>query len=247
MKLKLKLINHPYLSFTTGRLANILYKPFAQEQEALDYMATTIQVYFEFLSDDSAEITFLNKGSKAIENNGWAIYFDSKLEIAPFAMDEDFENIAAVKEDRRISVSRVDGLLYKFEPATKNFTILSGESVRCKVKTIEMEGKTRFLVSPNWYIVLGGLKPKTITSTADEELSFVSYRNGPRYNSIPHVARDLGGAPFGVIPTPKEFNTGLSSKTKKTKVYVNKEWMVFANDNLQDERHFLSGKKFVTY
>ena len=217
------------------------------EQETLDYMAATIKVNLKFLSKVTAEITFTNNGSRAINNIGWAIYASTQLRFTPFPMIESLENNAAVKEEIQIRLTHVNGCLYKFEPGVENFMISPGESAKCKVKTIPFRVQTRFLVSPNWYIAAEGQKPRTITSTADEKVAFVSFPNAPLYGSISEITPDLGHAPLSVIPTPKEFTTGQNRNAKKTKVYVSKEWTVSADDRLQNERQFLSGNEFITY
>lgn len=210
-------------------------------------MAATIKVNLKFSSKVTAEITFTNNGSRAINNSGWAIYASTQLRFTPFPMIESLENNAAVKEEIQMRLTHVNGCLYKLEPGVENFMISPGGSAKCKVKTIPFRVQTRFLVSPNWYIAAEGRKPRTITSTADEEVTFVSFPNAPLYSSVSEITPDLGHAPLSAIPTPKEFTTGQNSNDKNTNVYVSKEWTVSADDRLQNERQFLSGNEFITY
>ena len=212
------------------------------EQETLDYMAATIKVNLKFSSKVTAEITFTNNGSRAIRNSRWAIYASTHLRFTPSSTMEDN---AGVEEAIQIRLTHVNGCLYKFEPGVKNLKISPGESVKCKVKTIPFKVTTRFLVSPNWYIAAEGLKPKTITSTADEEVTFVSFPQAPLYRRISEITPDLGHATLPVVPTPKQVTTSRNSNGKNTKVYISKEWTVSADDRLQNEREFLSGNEFV--
>ena len=210
-------------------------------------MAATIEVNLKFSSKVTAEITFTNNGSRAINNSGWAIYASTQLRFTPSPLVESLENNAAVKEERQIRLTHVNGCLYKFEPEAENFMISPGESAKCKVKTVAFRVQTRFLVSPNWYIAAEGQKPRIITSTADEEVTFVSFPHAPLYSSISEITPDLGHAPLSVIPTPREFTTGQNSNDKNSKVYISKEWTVSADDRLQNERQFLSGNEFITH
>ena len=209
-----------------------------QLQKDIDYLATTLRVYFKFLSKNAAELIFLYNGSRAVNTSRWAIYVSTELD---FKNSEGFQDNASVAEER-LSLSHVNGFLYKFEPAPGYFYIPPGESLKCNIKIDPgFMLHTRFLVSPNWYIAGEGLVPRTIISTADQELSFVSFPNMPRDSSTAETTPDLGHAPLAVIPTPKELITGQTSNGKPNKVSVTKEWMVIADDRLQNERKFLTG------
>ncbi|XP_029179488.2 beta-hexosaminidase-like [Acropora millepora] len=207
------------------------------DQETLDYLAKAITVYFNFLSDEEAEIIFTNNGPRVIENFGWAVYVSSMLSFSPVI--DNFEGNGYFYVDKVLRVSHVSGRLFKLRPMGSHFKILPGESARCKVRTSWKP--SRFLVAPNWYIARTGLRPRTIASTVGEELKFVAY---PKWlqEKVHAITADFGHAPLAVIPTPKELRAGDHSDAQSSTVFISKEWTVIADDRLQNERRFLSDK-----
>ena len=214
------------------------YKAFG-DQETLDYLAKAITVYFNFLSDEEAEIIFTNNGARVIENFGWAVYLSSMLPFSP--VTDNFEDNGYFYVDKILRVSQVSGRLFKLQPMGSHFKILPGESARCKVQTSWKP--SRFLVAPNWYIARTGLQPRTIASTVGEELKFVAYPEGLQ-EKVHAITNDLGRAPLAVIPSPKELRAGDHSDAQSSTVFISKEWTVIADHRLQNERQFLSGNAY---
>ncbi|KAL9962574.1 hypothetical protein ACROYT_G031685 [Oculina patagonica] len=211
-------------------------------QEDLDFMATEIKVHFVFLSLTKAQISISYAGTKIIKNKGWTIYFSLSSPFIPHLFRPNryrLQKNTCWNRENCISVSHIEGHLYKLEPVTEWLT--PGSSLTCAIHALPIKLWTRFIVFPNWYIAANGLNPRMINDTANEDLHFVSstetWNRNRASDSVVNVP-DLGHAPLLVIPTPDIITTNESSR----KVTVGKEWTVSGDDRLQNEVNFLSGE-----
>lgn len=205
-------------------------------QEDIDYMAMHIQVHFVFLSKITAEITVSNNGPRVIKNRGWAIYFSLNTKFIPHPQRIGLEG-PDFEEHNTLNFELVVGHVYKMEPVSESFS--PGSSLKCSIRALPIFLWTRSMVSPNWYITANGLKPRTISATANEDLSFV-FTTDPLSQTRQSVdgAKDLGHAPLVVIPSPQSVSMSGHSRM----VSINKEWTVSGDKKLQNELQFLSGR-----
>ncbi|CAH1791533.1 unnamed protein product, partial [Owenia fusiformis] len=107
-------------------------------------------------------------------------------------------------------------------------------------------------VMPNWYVAADGLEPRTIQSTASEDIDFVSAFDSTekwkRYESdkydpytpekrftINAVQDDLGAAQHLVLPTPVKVEVDDTS----TVSISTGDWVIVIKDNLQQEAKYL--------
>ncbi|XP_046350295.2 uncharacterized protein LOC124131226 [Haliotis rufescens] len=169
-----------------------------------------------------AQISLTNKGAHDIQAGNWGLYLFSIYKIEP-----DYPN-GFVFEATKVKFTHIDGCLFKMETVHGFEPIKPGEQRKLKI-TIQNWSVSRTDVMPNWYIWAEGMKPRIISSTTGEGLSFVADFDTPnkwkRYNTDnfkdyydPYSpatrfrrnekVHDLGTAPLPIIPTPVSMETG---------------------------------------
>ncbi|PFX20833.1 Beta-hexosaminidase [Stylophora pistillata] len=125
------------------------------------------------------------------------------------------------------------------EPVNYNNPFSPAASLKCSIRALPLHLWSRHIISPNWYIASKGLEPRTIVSTANEDLPFVS--TSDPLSNVRHSVdgpKDLGHAPLLVIPSPSK----ISRDENPQFMFINKEWTVSGDKGLQNELQFLSDK-----
>ena len=206
-------------------------------QEIVDNIAANMEVRFDVLEDfERAVITLRNKGPTPIERNQWSMYvcITTGMELGHLVHRPEGYILPQAKS---IKLTHLNGCSYKVEPARDFKAILPGKSLEFMVHI----GATlaRSDLAPRWYIAAEGLEPRTISSTADENLNFVFFRTKRNsWNSFGNNdAVDFGKAPLLVIPTPSQ----TVSLNESMKLSIDDNWVVFGGPELVEETSFLAG------
>ena len=202
-------------------------------------MADDIKVYFDVLSPGIAQITIYNKGSRPITKGNWAIYM---CVLGIFDYDQLANNPQGYVPPggSNLKMTHVNGCLYKLEPMSRFKPFPSGEYIKIQVNSSIIRARTD--LAPNWYVAADGLKPKTITNTAGEDLDFIFSSHKLTWNPFrDKMVPDLEHAPYLVIPTPKE--VVVTDKTRK--VIISSEWRIYGQKGLKNEVQYLAGANYL--
>lgn len=137
------------------------------EQSVLDYIATNLGV--KLTAGDTVptaleiHIKLSNTGPENISFGQWRIYFY-------------MFGVISAKETAGFELQWENGGLHYFSPIKDQFKgIPAGESIRIVIKGYKSAARSNHF--PNWYVAsstYGVTSPRTIESTKDESLSFVS-------------------------------------------------------------------------
>ncbi|KAK7102432.1 beta-hexosaminidase-like [Littorina saxatilis] len=231
-------------------------------QETLDYMAKHVKVKYEVvdnfrdsLKTFSCQVSLTNTGDKPVPSRGWVIYWTqlNLLEPNHHPYPEGY-----LLPDYGIRFKHVQGGQFSMEPDEGFEEVQPGETRVIRFLS-ENYSVSRTDTYPNWYLAAPGLEPRTIVSTAGEELDWVGdfdaenkwkrfnydipeakaydrydpYTAGTRY-SVNEV-EDLGGPKKHVIPTPAEM-----SVTEGSHLQLNtRDWAIFAPAKFSSEAKLL--------
>lgn len=207
-------------------------------QVDIDNMANNMKLYFDVLSPSTAQITLYNSGSKPIKKGQWAIYV---CVLGVFDYDQLANNPQGFVPPggSNLKMTHINGCLYKFEPLRRFKPFTSGKYLKVQVNTTSFL-RARSDLAPNWYVAADGLKPRTISNTAGEDLSFVfSFQKLTWDPFSAKIVPDLGHAPRIVIPTPKKVT--IKDKTRNVHVILGPNWSVYGEKGLENEAKFLAG------
>ena len=208
-------------------------------QADIDRMADNLKLSFDVLSPSIAQITLYNKGLRPITKDKWAIYV---CVLGIFDYDQLANNPQGFVPPggSNLKMTHINGCLYKFEPLSRFKPFLSREHIKVQINSSIIRARTD--LAPNWYVAADGLKPKTITNTAGEELSFVFSSQKLTWNPLrAKMVPDLGHAPYLVVPTPSEVI--VSDKTRK--VVISSEWGIYGQQGLKNEVKYLAGTNYI--
>ena len=135
-----------------------------------------------------AEITFTNNGAYTITKHGdWKIFFFSGSLIEPkhSLLDGSHKPEGVILKGQGVRIHHAQGSLFWLEPTDDFYDLPPGSSRKVKY-TGSLWGVAKTDFFPNWYIVLPGLAPRLMESTAGESLEFVGPFSKPqqwkRYN-----------------------------------------------------------------
>ena len=95
-------------------------------QDAIDYIATNMKLRFDVLSMQTAQITLFNNGPKPIKHVRWALY---GCTLGVF----DAQNLG------KVTLTHINGCLYKFEPTEQFQPIAPGASVKFQFGTTALQ------------------------------------------------------------------------------------------------------------
>lgn len=201
-------------------------------------------------------MTLTNAGSQSIPNGPWAIYLCHIRVIEP-AHTKHNPNGYVIPGSHGIKVTHINGCQHKFEP-TASFPGLAGSQSLVVDFDAENWNVAKTDVMPNWYIAAEGLRARTITSTAGEDLSFVGPFDTPnkwkriasdKYDPYTPQKRysvndviDLKKPGQLIVPSPKEI-IGLD-ETRKINLGTG-DWSIVASAELKNEAGFLAGNATV--
>ena len=197
-------------------------------------------------------MTLSNTGSKLIPNGPWAIYLCHIRIIEPVHTKHNHGGYV-IPGGHGMKVTHIDGCRHKFEPTSVFSGIASGQTLVI-VFNAENWNVARTDVMPNWYVASDGLRARTITSTAGEDLSFVGpfdtvnkwkRFSADKYNPYTTQSRysindilDHKKTGQLLVPSPTEV-LGLN-KTKGINLKTG-DWSIVASADLRNEANFLAG------
>jgi hexosaminidase len=234
------------------------------DQVTLDEFGQTLGISYKVLDNLTdgkktyrAQIILSNNCDQPLQNDDWAIYFCHIRMIEPGHLPH---STTYELRGTGMTITHVNGCLFKLSPTNKFKTMKKGDTLKIKFKA-QHYSVARSDLMPNWYLLFPGLRPVLIQSTVGEDMSFVEPFDKPdswkrfdyelngairfdHYNPYNlqerfdrHKCPDVAPVGPSVIPTPLK----LTVVDQKQIIFMQEEWVITAEKQLEQEAKFLSG------